>query len=220
MRYGGTDGYNKWVKHQIPFQSDLVKQAAAEFQKIAFTDGNVLGGRKAIASTSFQTAGNPMFDPKPGCMLYKQGSFITTFFPKNIQANLEPNVGVFYFPPAKAGGEKPILGGGDMAVLLHNSAGATEVMKILADKSIGEKAMGTNFLSPHKDFNISLYKGQIAQETAKITYAASVFLFDGSDQMPGAVGSGTFWKDMTAWISGQEDLNTALKNIDNSWPSS
>jgi alpha-glucoside transport system substrate-binding protein len=93
-------------------------------------------------------------------------------------------------------------------------------MKILADKSIGEKAMGTNFLSPHKDFDVSLYKGQIAQETAKITYAASVFLFDGSDQMPGAVGSGTFWKDMTAWISGQEDLNTALKNIDNSWPSS
>ena len=220
MRYGGADGYNKWVKHETKFDSPLVRQAAAEFQKIAFTDGNVLGGRKAIASTSFQTAGNPMFDPKPGCMLYKQGSFITTFFPKNIQANLESNVGVFYFPPAKAGGEKPILGGGDMAVLLKNTAGARAVMKMLGDKSIGEKAMGTNFLSPHKDFNISLYKGQIAQETAKITYAASVFLFDGSDQMPGAVGSGTFWKDMTAWISGQEDLNTALKNIDNSWPSS
>ncbi len=46
------------------------------------------------------------------------------------------------------------------------------------------------------------------------------FLFDGSDQMPGEVGAGTFWKDMTAWISGQEDLDTALKNIDDSWPSS
>jgi alpha-glucoside transport system substrate-binding protein len=220
MRYGGTDGYNKWVKHQIPFQSDLVKQAAAEFQKIAFTDGNVLGGRKAIASTSFQTAGNPMFDPKPGCMLYKQGSFITTFFPKTVQANLDQSVGVFYMPPAQAGGEKPMEGGGDMAVLLHNTAGARAVMKALADKSIGEKAMGTSFLSPHKDFDVSLYKGGIAQQVAKITYASTIFLFDGSDQMPGAVGAGTFWKDMTAWISGQEDLDTALKNIDNSWPSS
>ena len=44
------------------------------------------------------------------------------------------------------------------------------------------------------------------------------FLFDGSDQMPGEVGAGTFWKDMTAWISGQEDLDTALTNIDESWP--
>jgi len=220
MRYGGTDGYNQWVKHQIKFDSPLVRQAAAEFEKVAYTPGNVLGGRKSIASNDFGTAGNPMFDPKPGCMLFKQGSFITGFFPKNVQADLAGNVGVFYFPPAKAGGEKPILGGGDMAVLFHNTPGAREVMKMLADKSIGEKAMGTSFLSPHKDFDVSLYQGEIAQAVAKITYASSFFLFDGSDQMPGAVGAGTFWKDMTSWISGQENLDTALKNIDNSWPAS
>ena len=40
------------------------------------------------------------------------------------------------------------------------------------------------------------------------------FLFDGSDQMPAEVGTGSFWKEMTAWISGQEDIDTALKNID------
>jgi alpha-glucoside transport system substrate-binding protein len=220
MRYGGTDGYNKWVTHQIKFDSPLVRQAAAEFEKIAFTDGNVLGGRKSIASNNFGTAGNAMFDPKPGCMLYKQGSFITTFFPKKVQADLASNVGVFYFPPAKAGGEKPILGGGDTAVLLKDSAAGREVMKMLADKSIGEKAMDSNFLSPHKDFDTLLYKGPLNQATAAITYASSIFLFDGSDQMPGAVGAGTFWKDMTAWISGQESLDQALTNIDNSWPSS
>jgi alpha-glucoside transport system substrate-binding protein len=38
--------------------------------------------------------------------------------------------------------------------------------------------------------------------------------------MPGEVGAGTFWKDMTAWISGQQDLDTTLTNIDSSWPSS
>ena len=221
MRYGGTDGYNKWVKHEIKFDSPLVRQAAAEFQKLMFTPGNVLGGRKAIASTNFGTAGNPMFQAKPGCMLYKQGSFITGFFPKDVQANLPTDVGVFYFPPAQAGGEKPILGGGDMAVLLHNTAGAREVMKMLSDKNVGNEAAGpTNFLSPHKDFDVTKYQGEIAQQAAKITYSSSIFLFDGSDQMPGAVGAGTFWKDMTSWISGQESLDQALKNIDNSWPSS
>jgi alpha-glucoside transport system substrate-binding protein len=80
--------------------------------------------------------------------------------------------------------------------------------------------MDSSFLSPHKDFDVTLYKGQLAQQVAKITYDSSIFLFDGSDQMPGAVGAGTFWKDMTAWISGQEDLDTALKNIDASWPAS
>jgi alpha-glucoside transport system substrate-binding protein len=36
--------------------------------------------------------------------------------------------------------------------------------------------------------------------------------------MPGEVGTGSFWKEMTAWASGTEDLATALKNIDASWP--
>jgi alpha-glucoside transport system substrate-binding protein len=220
MRYGSTDDYNKWVTNEIKFDSPLVREAAAQFEKIAFTEGNVLGGRKSIASNNFGTAGNPMFDASPGCMLYKQGSFITTFFPAAVQTDLPGNVGVFYFPPVDASGEKPILGGGDMAVLLHNTAGAREVMKMLSDKSIGEEAMGTSFLSPHKDFDVSLYQGEVAQKVAEITYASSYFLFDGSDQMPGAVGAGTFWKDMTAWISEQEDLDTALTNIDNSWPAS
>ena len=66
-----------------PFDSDLVREAAAEFEELMFTDGNVLGGRKAIASTNFGTAGNPMFDAKPGCWMYKQGSFITGFFPED-----------------------------------------------------------------------------------------------------------------------------------------
>ena len=38
--------------------------------------------------------------------------------------------------------------------------------------------------------------------------------------MPGAVGSGAEWKEFTSWISGKEDLDTALKNIDAAWPSS
>jgi alpha-glucoside transport system substrate-binding protein len=37
--------------------------------------------------------------------------------------------------------------------------------------------------------------------------------------MPGEVGSGSFWREMTAWVSGSEDLDTALANIDASWPS-
>jgi alpha-glucoside transport system substrate-binding protein len=219
MRYGGTKGYNDWVKHKIKFDSPLVRQAAAEFQRIAFTPGNVLGGRKSIASNAFGTAGTPMFDPKPGCYMYKQGSFITTFFPKKVQANLDSLVGVFGFPPAKPGGENPLLGGGDLAMLLRNTKGGQEVMRLLSDPKIGDKAASTsNFLSPHKTFETSKYKGAIAQQVAKIAYGTSAFLFDGSDQMPGAVGAGTFWKDMTAWISGQESLDKALKNIDDSWP--
>ena len=222
MRYGGPTGYNDWVSHKTKFDSPLVKQAAAEFEKIAFTPGNVLGGRKSIASNAFGTAGNPMFNAKPGCYLFKQGSFITAFFPKKVIANLDSEVGLFGFPPATVGGDNPELGGGDMAMLLKNTKGGAAVMKLLGDKNLGDVAVtnGSSFLSPHKDFDVTTYKGGIAQQVAKLAYGSTTFLFDGSDAMPGAVGAGTFWKDMTSWISGQESLDSALKNIDGSWPAS
>ena len=220
MRYGGADQYNQWVKHQIPFNSDLVKKAAAEFETLMFTKGNVLGGRDAIASTTFGTAGTPMFDKTPGCWMYKQGSFITGFFPQPVQDNLAQDVGVFGFPPATAGGDNPVLGGGDMAVMLNDSDAAKIAMNILADKELGIQAAGTSsFISPHKDFDTSLYD-PVTKQVAEVAYNASAFLFDGSDQMPGVVGAGTFWTDMTKWIQGDESLDTALSNIDASWPSS
>jgi alpha-glucoside transport system substrate-binding protein len=221
MRYGGPDDYNKWVKNDIKFNSPLVKEAAAEFQKLMFTDGNALGGRKAIASTNFGTAGNPMFDAKPGCWMYKQGSFITGFFPKKVLADLDNNVGVFGFPPAEAGGENPVLGGGDLATMLDDSKSTKTVMKLLSETDIGNEAAKTSsFISPHKDFDAANYPNDLTRQYAKVAYDSTAFLFDGSDQMPGEVGAGTFWKDMTAWISGQESLDAALKNIDASWPKS
>ena len=208
MRYGGAEEYNKWVKNEIKFDSPLVREAAAEFEKLMFTDGNVLGGRKAIASTNFGTAGNPMFDAKPGCWMYKQGSFITGFFPKKIVADIDTNVGVFGFPPVEAGGENPVLGGGDMAMLLDDSQSSKDVMKMLAETDIGnEAAKNSSFISPHKDFDAANYANDLTRQVAKVGSEATTLLFDGSDQMPGEVGAGTFWKDMTAWIAGQESLD-------------
>jgi alpha-glucoside transport system substrate-binding protein len=222
MRYGDPAQYNDWVSHKILFDSPLVRQAAAEFEKIAFTDGNVLGGRKSITSNNFGTAGNPMFDAKPGCMMYKQGSFITGFFPESATADLDANVGVFGFPPATEGGPNPVLGGGDLSVLMNDSSSAKKVMGYLSETDIGNDAVaepGSSFISPHTDFDASLYPNDVTRSVADVAYNSSAFLFDGSDQMPGEVGAGSFWKEMTAWISGQEDLDTALQKIDDSWPS-
>jgi alpha-glucoside transport system substrate-binding protein len=222
MKYNGADAYNQWVKHEIPFDSDQVKQAADEFSKLLFTDGNTLGAQSAIASTNFGTAGSPMFDKAgPKCWMYNQGSFITGFFPKTATADLDANVGVFGFPPVTADGDNPVEGGGDMLTMLNDSDNVKTVVKALSLTDIGnDAAPSSSFISPHKDFDVSLYPNALTKQIATVAYSATAFLFDASDQMPAEVGTGSFWKEMTAWISGQEDLDTALKNIDSSWPSS
>jgi alpha-glucoside transport system substrate-binding protein len=223
MHQSGADVYNDWVSHKVKFDSDEVKKAATTFEDLVLADGNVAGGRKSVASTAFGDADNPMWDPKPGCMLLKQGNFIVSkdFLPANVVSDVDKNIGVFGLPPAEAGGENPTEGGGDMATLLSDTASAKTVMKILAGDKMGKDAApSSSFLSPHKNFDVSLYPSDLTRSIADVAYQTDQFLFDGSDSMPGAVGAGTFWKDMTAWITEDEDLNTALKNIDSSWPTS
>ena len=84
-----------------------------------------------------------------------------------------------------------------------------------------DEAMKTGaYLSPHKEASPEKYPNEIMKTAAETAQAADTFLFDGSDQMPGEVGAGSFWSEITAWVGGNKDLDTALKNIDDSWPSS
>lgn len=224
MRYGGVDAYNDWVAGDLPFTDPVVKEAADYFGKVALTEGNVLGGQQAITATPFTEAAKPMFDKgKPGCWLLKQGSFFVgpDFLPEEVFANVDEELGVMGFPPAEAGGENPVLGGGDLAVLMSDSEDAKTAMNLLAESDIADQAVpGSSFISPHKDFDVSLYATETTRSIAQVAYDSTAFLFDGSDSMPAQVGAGSFWKEMTAWLNGDEDIDTALQNIDDSWPSS
>ena len=222
MRYGGVDAYNDWVAGDLPFTDPVVKEAASYFEDVALTEGNVLGGREAITATPFTEAAKPMFDKgKPGCWLLKQGSFFVgpDFLPEEVFANVDEELGVMAFPPAEAGGENPVLGGGDLAVLMSESEDAKTAMNLLSEADIANEAVpGSSFISPHKTFDTSLYATETTKSIAQVAYDSTAFLFDGSDSMPAEVGAGSFWKEMTAWLNGDQDLDTALTNIDASWP--
>lgn len=223
MRVGSPEEYQQWVNHEIPFDSDLVREAAAYFEQVAFTEGNVQGGREAITATAVDRAARPMFQQDgPQCWLLKQGSFVNgpDFLPEDIYANADEELGVTGFPPAEAGGDSPVMGGGDLAVLLSDNPDAAEAMRLLSQADIGnEAATNSTFLSPHQDFDVSLYANDTVRSIASVAYDSRVFLFDGSDAMPAEVGAGTFWKETTAWVAGDTSLDDALAAIDASWPS-
>jgi alpha-glucoside transport system substrate-binding protein len=221
LRFGGPDVYDKWVRHEIPFTDPVVKRAAQEFEKIAFTEGDVLGGRKTIVSTPFGTSPNPMFDSPPGCFLHRQGNFITSFFPDPVKADLPGNVDFFLLPPVEGGyNGQPMLNGGDLAALFNGKdPDAIKVMEfITSDQFGGPWAKVGGWLSPHKTFDTSQYSDEISRKLATTAGQVDLFRFDGSDAMPGSVGNGTFWRGMVDWVSGQKDLDAVLKDIDDSWP--
>jgi alpha-glucoside transport system substrate-binding protein len=221
LRFGGADKYKQWTQHEIKFTDPVVEQALNEIGKIWFTDGNVLGGRKAIASTNFATAGNPMFDNPPKCLMHRQASFLAQKgnFPEKIVANIDQEAGVFPLPPIEAGSGQPVMGAGDLAGLFNKEDNTVKVLKFITSKEFGnELAPKGGFISPWKDFDQSKYPNETMRDIAKIAYSSADPVFDGSDVMPGEVGSGSFWRGMVAWTTGQKDTKTVLSDIDKSWP--
>jgi alpha-glucoside transport system substrate-binding protein len=78
-------------------------------------------------------------------------------------------------------------------------------------------ANGHSELSPRVDIDAALITDPMLASFAELLASSEIFRFDGADMMPGAVGSGTFWTEATAWIVGG-DTETMLDNIEASWP--
>ena len=227
----GTTSYDQWVNHEIPFNDPIVKNAATYLSQIMHTDGYVVGGSDAIVSTFFGDAQNPMFERdgngNPGCFMHRQASFIPGFWPEDAKEGLGTETTFFPFPDMEVPSDT-VLGAGDMwAVLVNDEATQAVVDFMLSENyfdAIASDVAGTGStrISAHIGFDTSKYWSPTTQKQAdflKAALAANVFRFDGSDNMPPEVGSGSFWSEMTELaVQGPGYIDTALDTIEKSWP--
>ena len=217
LRTTSLANYDKWITHELPFSSPEVKNAATKVGDIFLNDKLVNGGRASIVTTNFGDAPKAMFTDPPKCWLHRQGNFITSFFP----ADAKPGVdyGVFYLPGLDPQYGSPVLVAGDIWAAFSDRP---EVLAVMEYFTKGEHlkvwVQSGGAIAPQLDSDLSWYGDDITRFVAKTILDASSVRFDASDLMPGAVGSGSEWKELTSWISGKEDLDAALKNIDASWP--
>ncbi len=217
LRTTSLENYDKWVSGELKFSSPEVKHAAEVLSDLWFKDGYVYGGRKAIATTAFGDAPKPMFEKPVKCWLHRQGNFITSFFPTEAVAGKDYSF--FYLPPIDEAYGKPVLVAGDIYAMFNDRPEVRAVMEYFSTGASVEgwvKAGGA--ISPHKDSSLDWYTNEVDRGVAEIILNATSVRFDASDLMPGAVGAGSFWKEMTSYVTGTIDLDTALKEIDASWP--
>ncbi|MCG8568746.1 MAG: ABC transporter substrate-binding protein [Spirochaetes bacterium] len=219
LRTAGPKVYDQWVNHEIPFNHPAVKKAAEVMSDMWFTEGYVYGGRKLIPTTNFGDAILPLFENPPKAWMHRQGNFILNFLPEDIQANFDEEVGVFALPGIDPKWGTPVLGGGDVYVAFKDRPEVHEMLYYFSTGESGEawaKAGGALFA--YRDQDINAYQSDLDKTLAKVLINAKVFRFDGSDLMASEVGAGSFWKEMTNYVTGNKDLDTALKDIESTWP--
>jgi len=217
LRTTTPENYDKWIKGELKFSSPEVKKAIESFATTWNNDKMVQGGKAAIVTTFFGDAPTPMFENPPKCWLHRQGNFITSFFPQGAVAGEDYDV--FYLPPIGDDFGKPFLVAGD---IMSAFADRPEVQAVMQYFSTGEGVRGWlaagGALGMQKDVQLDWYSTDLDKKLAELASGATVVRFDASDLMPGAVGSGSFWKGMTDYFSGAADLDTVLAEIDASWP--
>lgn len=226
LRFGGLDTYNEWIAGEVLFNSDIVNEAGDKVSTELLEEGKVNGGGPAAATTAFQTAGNQLFvegKDNGQCFMMRQGSFIADFFPDEIKAQIAEgdlsNVDFFQLPSPE-GTETAMLGGGDLVGAFTNDSDVAAVVEYITGKDFGTNGYASQaiFLSPHNDFDTSNYTTEFQKKAQQLLADSTLFGFDASDQMPGEVGAGTEWSELTSWFAGQKTMEQAFDAIDASWP--
>ncbi len=226
LRYGGLEEYNAWIAGDVLFDSPVVTEAGEKVASELLEDGKVNGGGPGAATTAFQTAGNQLFvDGKANgqCFMMRQGSFIADFFPDDIKAQIAEgdlsNIDFFQLP-SPDGTDTAMLGGGDLVGAFTDSDATRQVVEYITGPEFGTNGYASQaiFLSPHNDFDTSFYTTEFQRKAQELLAESTLFGFDASDQMPGEVGAGTEWTELTNWFTGQKTMQQAFQDIDASWP--
>jgi alpha-glucoside transport system substrate-binding protein len=222
LRLSGPTEYDKWVNHTIAFNSAgptaALDMAGSFLKNDKYVNGG-LGGVKSIATTTFQDGGLPILTGK--CSLHRQASFYAANFPAGTKVAEDGDVFAFYLP-GKDVTSKPLLGGGEFNLAFSDRPEVKAFQTYLSTDTWANNKVASSpnggWISANKGLDVSKLNNPIDKLAAGLLQDKSaVFRFDGSDQMPAAIGSNAFWKQSTSWITGQSTKETVDK-IEAAWP--
>ncbi len=224
LRTVTPEEYDKWVNHEMPFNDPKVVEAldmaGAILKNEKYVNGGY-GGVQTIATTPFGDAGLPILEGQ--CFLHRQASFYQANWPEGTTVAEDGDVFAFYLP-GKDAETKPLLGGGEFATAFSDREEVQAFQAYLTSpewSNAKAKASTAGWLSANKELDPANLKSPIDQLAFELlTDDATVFRFDGSDLMPGAVGAGSFWTGMTDWIALDKSSKEVLDTIEASWPTS
>jgi ABC-type glycerol-3-phosphate transport system substrate-binding protein len=187
----GPDKYEQLFNGDIPFTDPSVKAALNEMLKI-LNDDNLPGGVEGALGTKFVDDIGQVFGKNPKAELYYEGGFVGGIATGQVNPSLKPGTDIDFFPFPTINEEfgQPLLGAGDVAVAFENNEDVKALMEYLASGEAGTTWVSTGaIVSPNKAVELSAYPNELVKKEAEQVRDAETFKFDGSDLLPGALGT-------------------------------
>jgi alpha-glucoside transport system substrate-binding protein len=187
----GPEKYDQLFSGELPFNDESVKVAIAEMLKILSED-NLPGGVEGALGTPFVDSIGQVFGKSPKAELYYEGGFVGGIATDQVNTALEPGTTIdfFQFPAIDEAIGTPLLGAGDVAVAFEENDNVKELMEFLASEEGGTEWVSTGaIVSPNKAVPLDAYPNDLVRKEAEQVQNAEVFAFDGSDLLPGVLGT-------------------------------
>jgi alpha-glucoside transport system substrate-binding protein len=210
----GPEKYQKLFDGDIPFNDQSVKDALTEQFKV-LSNQNLPGGVEGALGTPFVDSIGQVFGTKPKAELYYEGGFVGGIATGQVNPKLQPGktIDFFQFPKFNDQIGTPLLGAGDVAVAFEDNDNTKKLMEFLASEEAGSTWVSTGaIVSPNKAVDLSVYPNELVRKEAEQVRDAEVFRFDGSDLLPGALG--TEWPTVLQGImKSPSKMNSALDDF-------
>jgi alpha-glucoside transport system substrate-binding protein len=189
-RTAGPAKYQALFTGKLPFTDPSVANAARIMTQI-INNKYVLNGVQGVLGQSFVGGIGDVFGTNPKAQLYFEGGFVGGIATQQVNTALKPGktIADFPWPTIKPSLDHPVVGAADFAAAFKSSPEVTKFLKYISTKAAGTIWVSTGAVnSPNKRVTASAYPNVLVRAEAHQLATAKTFLFDGSDQLPGAFG--------------------------------
>jgi alpha-glucoside transport system substrate-binding protein len=179
--------YNKlYLTHEIPWTHPKVVESLHLFGRFFETGYQ----SEAAVNTDFLASIKDVFGPNPQSAMLYEGGFVGMIAMNDVNRNLqaERDIDFFPFPQVDARMGNPVVGGGDLATMFNDRPEVRSFMQFLISKEAADILASTNTISPNRQTDRSRFTSVLARKEFEQLGNAAVFVFDGSDMAPSALG--------------------------------
>jgi len=217
VRIAGPEMYQGlFVDHTVPWTDPTVVQTMEALAQIfSPADTNLAGGVDGTLSTGFIDAANIVFRPEPGAAMYYEGGFMGGIIASNFP-DLTPvdDFSAFMFPSINEMYGTPVVGGGDLLVAFADRPEVAELVRWMAGTEGNTLWAQTGaIVSPNKNVDLSVYSPLAALDAGQVANA-TIFVFDGSDLAPSAVGGDAMFVALQDFLADPSTLMEQLEYLE------
>jgi len=220
LRQSGPEVYDQWVTNEVKFTDPQIIDAFNAVGDILLDPAYVNAGFGDVQSINSTEFGDPATALADGtCYLHHQASFFSGFL-EDAGATVAEDGDVWAFVlPGLEAGSNAVTGGGEIVGAFSDDPSTVAFLEYLSSPEWANTRVKLGgVISANKGLDpANASSGILTQAIGILQDPNTTFRFDASDLMPGAVGAGSFWKGMVAWVGGTP-VEEVAQQIESAWP--